>query len=86
MVRILCWHPMGQAIRAARHDRGWTLEELARRIPISASQLARIERGRHPVDWRLAVAVARALQDPRITRLAVALVRETIEGVGDDAA
>lgn len=52
---------VGQRLRAARHDRGWTLEDLAERAGISASTLSRLESGKRQASLELLVPLTRQL-------------------------
>src|SRR5688572_2173620 len=74
---------IGPRLRAARHSRGWTLDELAARCGMSASTLSRLERGKRQASLELVLPVTRQLglrlddlvnsdsQDPRVRRPAI---------------
>lgn len=71
---------IGRRLRAARHDRGWTLDELAGRSGMSASTLSRLESGKRQASLELILPLTRALgiriddllpgapRDPRVRR------------------
>lgn len=71
---------VGPRLRAARQDRGWTLEELAGRVAMSASTLSRLESGKRQASLELLVPLTRELgiriddllttevPDPRVRR------------------
>lgn len=71
---------VGSRLRAARHDRGWTLDELAERAGMSASTLSRLESGKRQANLELLVPLTRQLgiriddlvstetPDPRVRR------------------
>jgi transcriptional regulator with XRE-family HTH domain len=48
-------------LRALRQQRGWSLDELARRAHLSASTLSRIETGKRSIGLDVLVALAQAL-------------------------
>ena len=52
---------VGARLRAARHARGWTLEELATRSPMSVSTLSRLESGKRQASLELLVPLTREL-------------------------
>ncbi|MEM8757992.1 MAG: response regulator [Planctomycetota bacterium] len=53
---------LGQRIRVARTERGWTLKELSEASGVSVSQLSAIERGTHLPSLESLVLVAGALE------------------------
>jgi len=56
---------LGPQVRAAREARGWSQEELAQRVGVSAAQVSRIESGARGVSFALARRLARELDlDP----------------------
>jgi transcriptional regulator with XRE-family HTH domain len=71
---------VGARLRAARHARGWTLEDLASRAQMSASTLSRLESGKRQASLELLVPLTRQLgiriddlitqeaPDPRVRR------------------
>lgn len=71
---------VGARLRAIRHSRGWTLEELATRAEMSPSTLSRLESGKRqaslelllPLTRQLGITlddlVAPAVADPRVRR------------------
>ena len=71
---------VGARLRAARHARGWTLDELARRASVSPSTLSRLESGKRQINLELLVPLTRQLgiriddllpqevPDPRVRR------------------
>lgn len=71
---------LGPRLRAARQDRGWTLDELASRSAMSASTLSRLESGKRqaslelllPLTTQLGIRIDDLLasedQDPRVRR------------------
>ncbi len=71
---------IGPRLRAARQDRGWTLEDLATRARVSASTLSRLESGKRHPSLELLVPLTRLLgirlddlvrpesPDPRVRR------------------
>ncbi|MCK6067968.1 MULTISPECIES: helix-turn-helix domain-containing protein [Microbacterium] len=71
---------IGPRLRAARRDRGWTLEDLATRAGMSASTLSRLESGKRQASLALLLPLTRQLglriddllpatpADPRIRR------------------
>lgn len=71
---------VGPRLRAARHARGWTLDELAKRASVSASTLSRLESGKRQASLELLVPLTRQLgirvddlltqdvPDPRVRR------------------
>ena len=68
----------GAAVRAAREERGLSVEELAREIPrMDAAYLAAVERGWHAVTVPTAVRIA--------TGLGLTLSR-LVDGLGDSVA
>lgn len=74
---------LGRRLRAARQDRGWTLDELAGRAGMSASTLSRLESGKRQATLELLLPLTRRLgirvddlldppeSDPRVRRRAV---------------
>ncbi|GHJ57744.1 hypothetical protein NOK12_02630 [Nocardioides sp. OK12] len=71
---------VGARLRAARNDRGWTLDELAERAGMSPSTLSRLESGKRQASLELLVPLTRLLgirlddlvaaetPDPRVRR------------------
>jgi transcriptional regulator with XRE-family HTH domain len=71
---------VGARLRALRHSRGWTLDELASRAEMSTSTLARLESGKRQATLELLVPLTRqlgiglddlvtpAVSDPRVRR------------------
>lgn len=71
---------VGPRLRAARKERGWTLDDLARRANISSSTLSRLESGKRQATLELLLPVTRQLgiriddllpevpRDPRVRR------------------
>jgi transcriptional regulator with XRE-family HTH domain len=71
---------IGPRLRALRHSRGWTLEQLAERADMSPSTLSRLESGKRQAGLELLVPLARqlgiglddlvapAVRDPRVRR------------------
>lgn len=71
---------VGPRLRAARHARGWTLDDLATRAGMSASTLSRLEAGKRQAGLELLVPLVRQLgirvddlltpdtPDPRVRR------------------
>ncbi|MEV1292178.1 helix-turn-helix transcriptional regulator [Pseudonocardia sp. NPDC049635] len=70
-------HLLGHQLRAARHRRGDTLEETARRAGISPQYLSEIERGRKEPSSEMIAAVAGALEVTlaELTRAVAATLR-----------
>lgn len=74
---------VGARLRAARHSRGWTLDELAARAEMSASTLSRLESGKRQASLELLLPLTRQLgirvddlisvaaPDPRVRRPAI---------------
>lgn len=74
---------LGPRLRAARQERGWTLEELAGRAQLSPSTLSRLESGKRQASLELLLPLTRQLgiriddlldpqdRDPRVRRPAV---------------
>ncbi len=74
---------VGARLRAARNDRGWTLDELAERAGMSPSTLSRLESGKRQASLELLVPLTRLLgirlddlvavdaPDPRVRRPAI---------------
>jgi len=74
---------LGPRLRAARKDRGWTLDELAERAGMSASTLSRLESGKRQASLELLIPLTRQLgirvddllepadRDPRVRQVAV---------------
>lgn len=74
---------LGPRLRAARQDRGWTLDELAGRAGISVSTLSRLESGKRQASLELLLPLTRQLgvriddlletpdPDPRVRRRAI---------------
>ena len=74
---------LGPRLRAARKDRGWTLDDLAERAGMSASTLSRLESGKRQASLELLIPLTRQLgirvddllepvdRDPRVRRVAV---------------
>lgn len=74
---------VGARLRAARHARGWTLDELARRASVSPSTLSRLESGKRQINLELLVPLTRQLgiriddllpqdvPDPRVRRTVI---------------
>ena len=62
---------VGARLRAARHARGWTLEDLATRAQMSVSTLSRLESGKRQASLELLVPLTRQL-GVRIDDLVVA--------------
>lgn len=74
---------VGARLRAARHARGWTLEELAARAEMSTSTLSRLESGKRQASLELLLPLTRQLgiriddlvrldaPDPRVRRPAI---------------
>lgn len=52
----------GMRVRVIRKNKGWTQAELARRLGISASFLAHVERGVRPASLELLVEMCRVLE------------------------
>jgi transcriptional regulator with XRE-family HTH domain len=71
---------VGPRLRAARQERGWTLDDLAARSEMSASTLSRLESGKRQATLELLIPLTRSLgirlddllptppQDPRVRR------------------
>jgi len=71
---------VGARLRAIRHDRGWTLDDLASRAGMSPSTLSRLESGKRQASLELLVPLTRQLgvrvddllstatPDPRVRR------------------
>lgn len=71
---------VGPRLRAIRHSRGWTLEELAARAEMSPSTLSRLESGKRQASLELLLPLTRqlgiglddlvtpAVADPRVRR------------------
>lgn len=71
---------VGARLRALRHSRGWTLDELASRANLSPSTLSRLESGKRQASLELLVPLTRqlgvtlddlvtpAVADPRVRR------------------
>lgn len=53
---------LGPQVRAAREARGWSQEELAQRIGVSAVQVSRIESGARGVSWDTARRLVQVLE------------------------
>ena len=74
---------VGVRLRAVRHDRGWTLDELAERAGMSPSTLSRLESGKRQASLELLLPLTRQLgvriddllpaepPDPRVRRPAI---------------
>ena len=74
---------LGPRLRAARQERGWTLDDLAGRAGMSASTLSRLESGKRQASLELLLPLTRQLgvriddllevrdRDPRVHRAAV---------------
>lgn len=74
---------LGQKLRAARQQRGWTLDDLAVRAEMSASTLSRLESGKRQASLELLLPLTRELgikiddllakpsRDPRVHRTPV---------------
>lgn len=74
---------LGPRLRAARQERGWTLDELATRAQLSVSTLSRLESGKRQASLELLLPLTRQLgirvddlldprdQDPRVRRRSV---------------
>lgn len=81
---------LGPRLRAARQERGWTLEELAGRADMSVSTLSRLESGKRQAGLELLLPLTRQLgiriddlleprdRDPRVHRTAVRRAGMTI--------
>lgn len=54
----------GENVRAARHRRGWTQEDLAHATGLATVQVSRIERGRREVRLTTLLRLLRALEVP----------------------
>lgn len=52
---------VGPRLRAVRHERGWTLDELAERAGMSASTLSRLESGKRQASLELLIPLTRQL-------------------------
>ncbi|MCB2411989.1 XRE family transcriptional regulator [Demequina sp. TTPB684] len=52
---------VGPRLRALRHERGWTLEELAERAELSPSTLSRLESGKRQATLELLIPLTRHL-------------------------
>jgi transcriptional regulator with XRE-family HTH domain len=69
-----------QALRRIRKERGWSQDNLARRIPqVSASTLRAMDRGEHLPNARTLLHVARALNVSMEELLEGAEIRDTAE-------
>lgn len=74
---------VGPRLRAARKERGWTLDELAERAGMSASTLSRLESGKRQASLELLLPLTRRLgirvddllappeEDPRVRRASI---------------
>ena len=74
---------VGPRLRALRHARGWTLEELAERAQLSPSTLSRLESGKRQATLELLIPITRQLGvriddllpdvdvDPRVRRAVI---------------
>ncbi|MGN6721391.1 MAG: helix-turn-helix domain-containing protein [Marmoricola sp.] len=74
---------VGARLRAIRHSRGWTLDELATRASMSPSTLSRLEAGKRQANLELLVPLTRqlgitlddlvtpAVADPRVRRTVI---------------
>lgn len=88
---------LGPRLRAARQDRGWTLDELAARAGMSTSTLSRLESGKRQASLELLLPVTRQLgirvddlldapdRDPRVHRTAIRRDGMTIAPLTRDA-
>lgn len=73
---------MGRQLRAARRQRGVSLEALGQRVHLDAGTLSRLEREVHPaaISLDLVAACAAALNDPTLIQSARALVSAAVAG------
>ncbi len=74
---------LGPRLRAARQDRGWTLDELASRAGMSVSTLSRLESGKRQASLELLLPLTKQLsirvddllatpdRDPRVRRTSI---------------
>ncbi len=74
---------LGPRLRAARQERGWTLDDLAGRADMSSSTLSRLESGKRQASLELLLPLTRQLgiriddlldppdRDPRVHRQAI---------------
>lgn len=53
---------LGDNVRAARKERGWTQEDLAHKTGLAVVQVSRIERGRREVRLSTIIRLLRALE------------------------
>ena len=55
---------LGQNVRAARLERGWTQEDLAHQTGLTSVQVSRIERGKREIRLTTLLRLMKALEVP----------------------
>ncbi|NMP23420.1 helix-turn-helix domain-containing protein [Sulfobacillus harzensis] len=63
-------HPLGEAIRMARHRRHWTQQQLAMAIPVDSVHLSRWETGARTVPLAAVARIALLLNAPGLLQTA----------------
>lgn len=74
---------VGGLIRVARRHRGLAQSTLARALSMDASTLSRMELENVPCDLATVVRAANILRYPPLTKRAMALVQEALDGLPD---
>jgi transcriptional regulator with XRE-family HTH domain len=54
----------GENVRSARHERGWTQEDLSARTGLAVVQISRIERGKREIRLSTLIRLLNAFDEP----------------------
>lgn len=83
---IVSYKTIGQNIRAARKEAGFTQEQMAERLKMSHLHFGRLERGERPASLEQLAQIAQALHVPLAALLSGCVALEDFSEKPDDSA